>query len=238
MATPITSITSSAIPTSSSAQVSDLKSAESYRRILSNTYSSLSKICSLKENDPERLRLQEQLDLSGLIKSLEESLGIHSENDSHSISSKPILIAGLGKDYSRQWRTIINSLLVLSKLHELRFNGNENAYDKSKVAFNLEYSKLMKFFYEGNSDLRSTNVSDIKSRLLYFSRQHYIGGNKFALDVQRGRNLLALSSWIGGEFCKKTHPIPNIHFTKPPKLIETPSSVAAKSRCQQRSFSF
>ncbi len=81
----------------------------------------------------------------------------------------------------------------------------------------------MKFFYEGNPDLRSTTARDIKSRLLYFSKQHYIGSRKFTSEVLRGRNLLALSSWLAGEFCKNTHPIP-VQFTEPTKPITEPTS--------------
>ncbi len=94
--------------TTSPAQAPTLKSTEDYRSVLTNTYSTLNRIFSLKEGDSERLKLQGELDLNGLIKTLEESLGIHSQNNSHSLGSKPILIAGLGKDYSKQWRLIIS----------------------------------------------------------------------------------------------------------------------------------
>lgn len=242
MTTSTTSVTRRIFtPAIASAQATTaLKLGEHYREFLSITHSTLSKIFSLKENDPERLMLQEKLDLNSLIIALEESLGIHSQNNSHSISSKPILISGLGKDYARQWKLIIKALLVLSKLHELRFYENENLYDKSKVAFNLEYSKLMTFFYEGNPDLKSTATSSIKSRLSYFSKQRHIGRERFATDVQRGRNLLALSSWLAGEFCKNIHPIPGTQIIEPAKRIETPASLASRSKLQhkQREFDF
>lgn len=219
-----------------------LKAAESYREALSSTCLTLTKICSLREGDPERIKLEDALDIPALISTLEGALGMHATDGSHSVSSKPPLIEGLSKEYAKQWRLVISSLFSLSKLHEIKFNQNENEYDKSKVGFNLEYARLMSFFHQGNSDLRSSDISDIKSRLIYFSKKHSIGRERFIFDVNHGRNLLALSSWLAGEYCKKAHPVPSSQ-NEFAKQIAKPEEgalelFALKALYRQRSFNF
>ena len=112
---------------------------------------------------------------------------------------------------------ILNGSSLLIALYQGREKQTNQVIDHYKAEYFKEFQNVIKHLrgiYPAG-----TETSDVRQRLLSFSRQHGIGREIFKSRVDKN-SVLGLSIWIAKEYTAKVHPMPD--FLMPDFLTEQP----------------